>query len=251
MPVHDAAARGFERGADDYEKARPGHPAEVLELLRTEMPVGPRTRVCDLAAGTGKLTRGLLTTGADVVAIEPVAAMRRQLKVTCPDAQVLDGTAEAIPLDDHSVDVVTVAQAFHWFDVAVALAEIRRVLRGAGGLAMVWNRRDEREPWVAEMSAVIGWPGREVTAYSDLDWPALVRSAGGFTDLRHAECRWDQPMTRDTLAARVRSISYISVMEPAERDRLAEAVVDLVADRSEPFPLPYVGHVYWCHHHHA
>ena len=199
MPVHDAAARGFERGADDYEKARPGYPDEVLGLLQAEMPIRPRTKVCDLAAGTGKFTRGLLTTGADVVAVEPVAAMRRQLTVTCPDAQVLDGTAESIPLEDHSVDVVTVAQAFHWFDIPVALAEIHRVLRDGGGLAMVWNRRDEDEPWVAEMSAVIGWHGRSATAYASADWPALVSGAGGFTPLRHEEFRWEQPMTRDNL----------------------------------------------------
>src|SRR5207248_923565 len=122
------------------------YPPESIDVLRRELGAGPGRRVCDLAAGTGKLTRSLVASGADVVAVEPVAGMRDQLSEVLPDIDVLDGTAEAIPLPDDSVDVVTVAQAFHWFKFDEALAEIRRVLRPAtGGLAILFNQRDERE----------------------------------------------------------------------------------------------------------
>lgn len=99
------------------------------------MGVGHSTTVVDLAAGTGKLTRVLVTTGARVVAVEPVPAMRTELSKVVPGVEVLDGTAEAIPLPDASADAVTVAQAFHWFQGAAALTEIHRVLRARGGSA--------------------------------------------------------------------------------------------------------------------
>ncbi|MCB1017826.1 MAG: methyltransferase domain-containing protein, partial [Acidimicrobiales bacterium] len=104
MTVRDAAARGFQRGADDYEAARPGYPPEVVALLVDALGLGPGRRVLDLAAGTGKLTRLLVPSGAEVVAVEPVAAMRSELAERVPGAEVLEGTAEALPLPDASVD---------------------------------------------------------------------------------------------------------------------------------------------------
>ncbi len=244
--VDDVAAEGFGRGAADYERGRPGYPQAAFDHLIDHLPINPRTRVLDLAAGTGKLTRLLDGTGADVVAVEPVAGMRHQLEVVLPDVEVLDGTAEAIPLGDESVDAVTVAQAFHWFDVDLAMAEIRRVLRPGGGLAMLWNRRDERTPWVGEMSRVLGWHDHPQSRYEDTDWAVGVEGHG-FSALRLHEVRWEQPMTRDLLAARVRSISYVAADTEEHQAELAAAVVDLVADRPEPFPLPYTTSVYWCH----
>ena len=97
----------------------------------------------DLAAGTGKLTRPLLATGAEVVAVEPVAEMRAALPA---GARAVDGTAEEMPLNTGSADAVAVAQAFHWFDGDAALAEIHRVLRPGGALALVWNRRRMDDP---------------------------------------------------------------------------------------------------------
>jgi len=99
--------------------------------------------VVDLAAGTGKLTRPLLATGAEVVAVEPVAEMRAVLPA---GARAVDGTAEEMPLNTGSVDAVAVAQAFHWFDGDAALAEIHRVLRPDCSLALVWNRRQMDDP---------------------------------------------------------------------------------------------------------
>ncbi len=247
MPVHEAAAVGFDRGAGDYEKGRPGFAPEVFELLARELHIAPGRRVCDLAAGTGKFTRGLVDLGADVVAVEPVEGMRREFGAALPNVELLDGTAEAIPLASGSVDAVTGAQAFHWFDISAALAEIRRVLRPTGGMAMVWNRRDESVPWVAEMSEVLRWREQPYTAYEATDWAGIVSSAGGFTPLVHTTVPLAQDMTRDLLAARVRSMSYISALDEPEREQLVDAVIALAADFDEPFPLPYICHIHWCH----
>jgi ubiquinone/menaquinone biosynthesis C-methylase UbiE len=247
MAIDDVAARGFQAGAAAYEIARPGYPDEALATLGRELPIGAGTTVCDLAAGTGKLTRRLVELGAKVVAVEPVDGMREQARSTVPGVDVLEGTAEAIPLPDGSVDVVTVAQAFHWFDADAALAEIARVLKPGGGLALLWNERDERTAWVAEMSRLIRWHERTVSRYQHVDWAEVVATSDRFTPLAEHAVAWEQPMTRERLADRVRSISYVAVMPPAERERLAVEVTALVTRLPEPFPLPYVCRVQWCH----
>ncbi|TMM16368.1 MAG: endonuclease III, partial [Actinobacteria bacterium] len=144
-------SRGFGLAADAYERGRPDYPADALAFLVERLDLRPGRTVADLAAGTGKLTRLLAPTGADVIAVEPIAEMRAKIE----GARVLDGAAEAIPLADASVDAVTVAQAFHWFRAGEALVEIHRVLRPGGGLALVWNVRDERDPIHAAVSEIL------------------------------------------------------------------------------------------------
>ena len=245
MSIDDVAATGFEAGAAAYELARPGYPDEAVAVLVAMLGIAAGVRVLDLAAGTGKLTRRLLELGASVVAIEPVAAMRRELQQAVPGVELVDGTAESIPLPDASVDVVTVAQAFHWFEAPAALAEIARVLRPGGGLAILWNERDESTPWVAEMSRIIRWHERTVSRYQHVAWAEIVASSGRYTPLQEEAIRWEQPMTRDLLADRVRSISYIAAMPEPERERHAADVVALVTRLPEPFPLPYRCRVQW------
>lgn len=244
MPVDDVAARGFDSAAEAYEAARPGYPDEALRVL-AGLGVGPGTDVLDVAAGTGKLTRRLVELGASVVALEPVPGMRAQLTTVVPGVPVLDGPAEEIPLPDASVDVVTVAQAFHWFDAPAALAEIARVLRPGGHLALLWNERDESTPWVAEMSRIIRWHERTVSRYQHVDWAAVVGAAGRFTPLSEQVVPWAHTMSRSLLADRVRSISYIAAMPGPERERLVAQVVGLVTRLPEPFPLPYRCRVQW------
>ncbi|MEX2294045.1 MAG: methyltransferase domain-containing protein [Acidimicrobiales bacterium] len=245
MPIDDVAARGFEAGAAAYEIARPGYPDDAVGAVRDAGGVGPGTRVLDLAAGTGKLTRRLVELGAAVVAVEPVAAMRGQLALVLPDVDVVDGSAEEIPADDDSVDVVTVAQAFHWFDAPRALDEIARVLRPGGRLVLLWNERDETTPWVAEMSRLISWHERTVSRYQHVSWPEIVGSSGRFGPLDERVITWDQPMTRELLGDRVRSISYIAAMSAPQREKLVAEVVHLARRLAEPFALPYVCRVQW------
>ena len=240
----DPMAEAFGSAAADYERARPSYPAAAIDVLRTEAGVGPGSRVCDLAAGTGKLTRLLVSTGADVVAVEPVAGMRDQLREVLPEIDVLDGTAESIPLDDSSLDAVTVAQAFHWFKFDVALAEIQRVLRPGGSLAILFNQRDERVPWVKTWNDVIEWHGRRIAYYQTTDWTKLLEDHG-FVDVGYRSSEWDQPLTRDLLAARVRSVSYIADEGPEMQQEYVDRVLRLVEDFDDTFPLPYVTHVWF------
>jgi SAM-dependent methyltransferase len=240
----DAAASAFGPAAADYERARPSYPPESIEILRREIGVGVGARVCDLAAGTGKLTRLLVATGAEVVAVEPVPGMREQLSEVLPEIEVLDGTAEAIPFGDGAFDAVTVAQAFHWFKFDEALAEIRRVLRPGGGLAILFNQRDERHAWVKTWNEVIEWHARRISYYQTTDWTDVL-GAGGFTGVGHATVDWTQTLNRDLLASRVRSVSYIAEASSAVQQDYVDKVLALTEGFDETFPLPYVTHVWF------
>jgi len=219
---------------------------DAVQFLAGELGLGPGKKVLDLAAGTGKFTALLVPTGAEVVAVEPVKEMGDELRSGVEGVEVLEGTAEAIPLPDASVDAVTVAQAFHWFDHEPALAEIARVLRSGGGLAMVWNRRDESVSWVKRMNELIRWHEFRYGNYDRVDWSEVVAASGLYTPLQSRAFRYEQTLDREGLEARVRSVSYIAAMEPTERDEVVALGMSAVDGMPEPFVLPYNTLVFWC-----
>ncbi|MDQ4018776.1 MAG: class I SAM-dependent methyltransferase [Actinomycetota bacterium] len=243
--IHDAAAVGFERGAAEYERGRPGYPAEAVQTLVRALAIGPGVRVLDLAAGTGKLTRELVAGGADVVAVEPVDAMRATLAGALPGVEVLSGTAERLPLGPDSVEAVTAAQAFHWFDGDRALAEIHRVLRGRGRLALVWNKRDESDPLQARISEVIEPYRGRAPSHASLAWRAAFERTPLFGPLAEWHGSWVHTTDADGLVARAASISFIAALPPDKRDEVLARVRGLVAP-AEPVRLAYRTHVYWC-----
>jgi SAM-dependent methyltransferase len=228
--VHPAAAVGFARSAGAYERGRPDYPPAVLEPLG----VAPGLLVVDLAAGTGKLTRLLAGTGATVIAVEPVAEMRAAL----PDSvQAIDGTAERIPLDTASADLVTVAQAFHWFDGDAALAEIHRVLRPGGRLALVWNRRVTEDPVNEAIEAILEPHRAEVPTHRWDNWRATFESTALFGPLEEHVFPSEQRLDAEGMADRIGSISFIASLPDEER---AEAVRRARALASEgPVTIPY------------
>jgi len=247
MPrIHDTAAAGFSAGSGAYARGRPSYPLDAVQFLAGELGLGPGKKILDLAAGTGKFTALLVPTGAEVVAVEPVKEMGDELRSAVDGVEVLEGTAEAIPLPDASVDAVTVAQAFHWFDHEPALAEIARVLRSGGGLAMAWNRRDESVSWVKRMNELIRWHEFRYGNYDLVDWAEVVAASGLYTPLQSRTFRYEQTLDREGLEARVRSVSYIAAMEPTERDEVVALGMSAVDGMPEPFVLPYNTLVFWC-----
>jgi SAM-dependent methyltransferase len=244
--IHDLAARGFERAGDDYERGRPSYPAEAIEFLVRELQVGPGTRVLDLAAGTGKLTRQLVPTGAELVAVEPVAGMRRKLADAAPGVEALAGTAEAIPLADGSVDAVVCAQAFHWFDGDRALAAIHRVLRHSGSLALIWNVRDETVEWERRLSELLKRHQANAPRKRWGRWREAFDRAKLFTALRERKFVHEQEGDVETMLARVASISFVSALPDDERTRFLGEVRSLVEPYGSPLVMHYRTEVYWC-----
>jgi ubiquinone/menaquinone biosynthesis C-methylase UbiE len=141
----------FDAAAAEYERARPGYPDAAVDWI---VPAGAR-QVADVGAGTGKLTRALLARGLEVTAVEPLEGMRETLAAQLPEARAVAGSAEALPLADDSLDLVTFAQSWHWVDEEPALAEAARVLRPGGTLACIWNFRDDECDWMNELGKLI------------------------------------------------------------------------------------------------
>ena len=235
--MNETAAIGFARSAEAYERGRPEYPAAALEPLGP----GPGTTVLDLAAGTGKLTRALVASGATVTAVEPVAEMRAALP---KEAEALDGTAEEIPVPGASFDLVTVAQAFHWFDGDAALAEIHRVLRPDGRLAVVWNRRADDDPVNRAIREIVE-PHRGGTPTHRGDgWRAAFERTPLFGPLEKRVFENDQVLDEDGLAARIHSISFIASLPEPERAEVLSRARELTA--SGPVTVRHRTEVHLC-----
>ena len=255
MNVHDAAAKGYSRGADDYERGRPGYPAEAIDTLVRECGIDELTTVVDLGAGTGKFTRHLFAHTPDVTAVEPVEAMRAAYAWNFPGEPILAGTAEDVPgLLEQSVDVVTVAQAFHWFDHGRALDEISRLLRPGGWLALIWNTRDVRVPWLAAINELMDRLAGDAPRFRSRDrsWRAPIDDHPAFEELHDAA--FDNPVAGvdlDTMRARVASTSYVSAMPDARRDEVLAEVERIVRegpmrDEGDTFTDRYRTELFWC-----
>jgi SAM-dependent methyltransferase len=250
--IHDAAARGFAAAADAYERGRPGYPNDAVAFLIDVLRIGSSSTVLDLAAGTGKLTRLLVPTGATLVAVEPVEEMRGKLTLSAPSARALAGTAEAIPFKNGTVDVVTVAQAFHWFDGSRALAEIHRVLRPGGSLGLIWNVRDESAAWSRRLTEIFDrLSGENAPRYKHGRWRAAFETTELFGLLEHRAFRHAQKLSRAAFADRVMSVSYVASASEVERGGvLAEIHGLLETDPDlrgrEEILDPYRTDVFWC-----
>lgn len=248
--VHEAAAGGFGSAAEGYERSRPDYPAEAVHRLVQELEITRTCRGMDLGAGTGKLTRMLRTTGATIVAVEPVEAMRAQLTEVLPDVPQVAGAAEALPFADETFDAVVCAQAFHWFDGARALPEVHRVLKRWGRLGLLWNVWDESVPWVAEITSIIDGYERSAPRERTHEWRRAFSATDLFGRLHQLRFPHRQSLDAEGLVERFASVSFIAVLPQDERSevlgrirRLTETHPDLAG--RDRFDLPYVTELYW------
>ncbi|WIA96160.1 class I SAM-dependent methyltransferase [Curtobacterium sp. MCBA15_004] len=235
----DRFARSFGSAVDAYERGRPGYPAAVAAAL---VPDGTDT-VVDVGAGTGKFTRTLLGRADHVVAVEPDPAMRARLVAELPGVRALDGTGEAIPLDDGEADVVTFAQSWHWVDPDPGAAEVARVLRPGGVLGLVWNARVDDRGWAERIGRLV-------------PQPETRRSAQGapvvgppFGPVEHHEVRWTLDQDRDGFLDAIASRSAVIVLPADERAALLDAVRRVLDDDPETagrstIPVEYVTRVH-------
>lgn len=224
--------QSFGRAAALYDRARPAYPREAIEWMLGREPL----RVVDLGAGTGIFSREVAAVGHAVTAVEPDAEMRGQLERASRGVEALEGSAEAIPFGDEAVDAVVAAQSFHWFDNAVALAEIARVLVPGGLFAPIWNVRDESVPWVRGMSSVIkAGTGIETSVHARPGRDFGPR----FGAPERAEFRNAVAHTTESLLELIRSRSVYLDADTAERAAMEERLRALVAGFEEPFELPY------------
>jgi SAM-dependent methyltransferase len=223
-------AHGFDAVAEEYERGRPGYPPEVVAAMG--LPRG--ARVADVGAGTGKLTRALVAAGLDVVAVEPLAGMRAAPAAAVPGVEVLEGTAEALPLADASLDAVAIADAFHWFDGPRAAVELARVLRPGGTLAIVVNTMAgeaarQGATWAAELIDLLNAVRPEHPAFAGEGGREAIVASPDFGPFDPRAVVHVHHATRASLLDNIASMSYVSVMPEAEREALLRRVDDLLA----------------------
>jgi SAM-dependent methyltransferase len=233
MTDHLPPARSFGSLADVYDRGRPSYPREAAAWSTAEEPL----TVLELGAGTGKLTEQLVALGHDVHATEPDAAMLALLKARLPDVRTSLTGAEDIPASDSSYDVVVVAQAFHWFDHDRALPEIARVLKPGGHLAVIWNARDERIPWVKKLGRIIASPPRE------RDSAGVLAGSKHFGEVEEESFKCWQSVDQHSILDLVRSRSDVIGLPEEERAAKLAAVKALYADYGrgmDGMQLPYV-----------
>ena len=230
-------ARSFANVSDAYDRARPTYPIEAVTWMTGRVP----STVVELGAGTGKLTDRLLELGHDVLATDPLDEMLQHLRLRHPELRVATAPAEAVPVATRTVDTVVAAQAFHWFDHEKALREAARMLKSEGRLALCWNVRDERIPWVRRLGAIIG------TSPTDRDWSSVLVSSRQFGYVETATFKHRQPVKRQDLRDLVLSRSNVAVMDPPDRARVL-AQVDELFDEYDRGPdgllLPYLTRCY-------
>jgi SAM-dependent methyltransferase len=244
MSIREEAARGFQQGADAYERGRPGYPQVAVKWLWKQLRLGPGRTVLDVAAGTGKLTRELVPSGATVIAVEPVPAMRTVLEQVVHGARALSGTAEVLPVGDGDVDAITVAQAFHWFDGPAAVAEFHRVLRPGGRFGLIWNRRLVDEPIHQAVREIIDPYHRDSPSHYRGEWRHPVADGGLFVAAGEIEVPFEQVLDAREFVDRFSSVSYIAALPKGERETVVERLRAVAAGARQPIRLGYTTEAY-------
>ena len=221
-------AKSFDRAALEYERGRPGWPDGVLDVV----PVATHATVLDLGAGTGKLTEVLARRYARVIAVEPLRELRAILARRVPSADVRDGRAEHIPLADAEVDAVFAGQAFHWFANDLAVAEIARVLRPGGVLALLWNHDVPPSPLPESYRRRLD-ELRAATPAPKVDEQLLEHAPFG---VEHDESvEHEQVSGRDDVLAFAASVSWIASRD--DRDAVLDELAAMLPEDEYRFTL--------------
>ncbi len=233
-------SRSFDGAAEEYERTRPDYPPRLLD----DLPLAADAEVLDLGAGTGKLTRVLAERYRRVIAVEPLDKMRAILERVVPAAESMAGSAEAIPLAAASVDGIFAGQAFHWFANDEAVAEIARVLRRGGVLALVWNGPDEDrrsplpEAYIAYLDEL-----RSVTAFHDAPPWQDVLARGPFGDVQQTAVPHDHVLDRAGLLDNARTVSWIASRPDEEREAALVRLAALLPEGT--YAIPNRANVMW------
>jgi SAM-dependent methyltransferase len=202
----------FSNRVADYVRYRPGYPPGVLDLLQSECGLTPESAIADIGSGTGILTRLFLENGNVVYGIEPNAAMRQageEFLAGYRKFRSVAATAEATTLPDASVDLVTAAQAYHWFDPPAARVEFARILRPGGSVAVIWNERKKNlGPFAGQYEQLLRTFGTDYARVSET-YPESRRMTelfgGGFLHRAFPNEQW---MDFGALRGRLLSSSY-------------------------------------------
>jgi SAM-dependent methyltransferase len=252
----DAVSRGplLDTWARGPERYLPSYPDELFALIRRELRLPTRPAVVDLGAGTGRASLAMAALGWLVTAVEPDRHSLDVLQARATEAGLVVATAvataEATGLDPASVDLVTAAQSFHWFDQPAALAEMARVVRPGGGTALFWNVRDrERSPFIAGYYRLLDRYGMRKRLYLEAERASgrvtqeALAGADGYGPPRLHQLQHELAMRPDDFVGMAFTPAYVRALEPEAQERFRSDVLALLAehhfDGDRPFQLPW------------
>lgn len=244
----EARRTSFASATSDYDRTRPGYPLDGIVWAVGEEP----KKVLDLGCGPGKLTVQLMDLGHSVIGLDPSMTMLDGM--TDKKLPAVGGIAEVLPLRTNSVEAVTAGQAFHWFDQARAIPEMRRVLRRHGRVGLFWNLRDDSVDWVRVLSQIVSSEDAMSVTLGKLEemthaMVAVLTRDGLFEAVEHRIFQHEQQLTEDLLLGLVRSRSYIALLHDDARGKVLSAVSRLCQEHPqltgrETFTMPYKTRVF-------
>jgi SAM-dependent methyltransferase len=256
--VDPARARGFDAWAGDYDRYRPTYPDELFEAIARRLPIPRQPLVVDLGAGTGRASLAMASLGWRVTAVEPGKPMLDMLRARATDEGLLISTvqssAEETGLDPASADLVTAAQAFHWFDQDRTLVEIARILKPSGGLALFWNVRDAaRSPFLADYAELLKRStdrtedpgiGRYESDGKEKTRRAIEAHSAAFEAPELTQLQHEVAMTDEQFIGMAFTASYVRVgRTPEQQERFRLDLAALLGrhglNDGRPFPVPY------------
>ena len=241
----------FNEKATLYRSYRPDYPERCISFLQDELRLSEQTTIADIGAGTGIFTKQLLRTGAVVTAVEPNEEMRAQAEQYLKpySCKILNGTAEHTGLPSQSVDLVTAAQAFHWFDVDAFQAECRRILKPGGTVLLIWNSRDESLPLLQSCTEVLKRFCPKFHGYSEGMGDGTDRFKRFFQNGRYHCKTFANPLIYDLDAFIGRHLSSSFALKPDDAEykdfiqTLEEVFTRYETDKTVEYP--YLTRCYW------
>ena len=249
-PIHHAAQQGFSQAAELYQQVRPDYPNEIVNWLKQELQLDQSSCVVDLGAGTGKFIPYLEQVTSDIIAVEPVQAMREQLSLAHPEIKTLDAYSTEIPLSPQSVDAVLCAQSFHWFANIETLNEIYQLLKIDGHLGLIWNQRDIEVNWVKALADILQLLEQDTPRYHSGDWKKVFEHQFLFRlESVKVYSQVQKGTVEQVVSQRLLSTSFIAAMTEKQQLELKQQFEQVVYEYTGKQPqneieFPYITYAY-------
>lgn len=219
----------FDNKAKEYAIGRPTYPEEILNRIK-ELGMGEQLTIADIGAGTGLLTHMLCRLGCRVLAVEPNLEMLNECRKYCSNntnIEYINAPAERTQLKEHSIEIITIAQAFHWFDKQLCKAEFKRILKENGYVITIWNDMQEDSDFTKEYMNIIHKYEIRTTAGNSYFNPDKEKS--NFFGQDYIKIYYDnwKTATEEMVICKALSLSYTPSKSDSDYDKFIQELNEM------------------------